>query len=135
MLHRVILGSLERFLGILIEHYAGAFPVWLSPTQVTILTISEEQSEYARVVFKKLTENDIRAHIDDRNESLGLKIREAQLQKIPYMLVIGKKEMQDMGVAPRMRTGENMGFLKLDEFIAQVKPLCEIPSASVPGQD
>ncbi len=125
MLHRVILGSLERFLGVLIEHYAGAFPVWLSPVQAKILTISEMQNDYAKTVYNKLIENEIRTEIDMRNESLGLKIREAQIQKIPYMLIIGNREMEDRGVSPRLRTGENMGFLKIENLVEKIKNRCK----------
>ncbi len=126
MLHRVILGSIERFLGVLIEHYAGAFPLWLAPVQVKILTISEQQNDYAQtVVHKLLCENDIRTELDIRNESLGLKIREAQMQKIPYMLVIGNKEMQEHGVSPRLRSGENVGFMKIDDFIEKISHTCK----------
>lgn len=117
MLHRVILGSLERFIGILIEHYAGAFPVWLAPVQAQIITISEEQNAYAREVYAQLLAQDIRVELDLRNESLNFKIREAQMQKIPYMLIIGNNEMQDGGIAPRSRTGKNLGCMPVAEFI------------------
>ena len=124
MLHRVILGSIERFLGVLTEHYAGAFPVWLAPVQSMIMTISDQQNEFARSVYSKLIENDIRTELDLRNESLNLKIREAQIQKIPYMLVIGKKEMDNNGVSPRLRSGENLGLIKVENFIDKIIITC-----------
>jgi len=124
MLHRVILGSLERFIGILIEHYGGAFPVWLAPVQAQIIAISEEQHAYARDVHAQLLQQDIRAELDLRNESLNFKIREAQVQKIPYMLIIGNKEMQEGGIAPRRRTGENLGCVPVSEFISQLQQDC-----------
>ncbi len=125
MLHRVILGSLERFLGILIEHYAGSFPVWLAPVQARILSITDQQEDYAKSVHAHLNAMDIRAEIDVRNESLGLKIREAQLQKIPFMLIIGNKEMEQGGVAPRLLNGENLGFTATDKFIEILQNKCK----------
>lgn len=124
MLHRVILGSIERFLGILIEHYAGAFPAWLSPVQTTVITISEDQNEYAESVYRTLLSQNIRTEIDLRNESLNLKIREAQMQKIPYMLVIGNKEVEQKTVAPRARNGKNLGAMPLNGFIELVNNEC-----------
>jgi threonyl-tRNA synthetase len=94
VIHRVIYGSFERFIGILIEHFAGAFPLWLSPVQVIILPISEHQKEYADSVFKKLKEFDIRVELDNSNESLGKRIRNAKMQKVPYLIVIGDKEKE-----------------------------------------
>jgi threonyl-tRNA synthetase len=125
MLHRVILGSIERFMGVLIEHYAGAFPTWLSPVQVKVITISDEQNKYAENIYKNLLDNDIRTEIDLRNESLNHKIREAQMQKIPYMLVIGNKEIENNTVAPRMRNGKNLGAIPLDDFIKQLNHECK----------
>jgi len=125
MLHRVILGSIERFLGVLVEHYAGAFPAWLAPVQAKILTITDAVNDFAHDVYNKLSENSIRCELDARNESLGLKIREAQLQKIPYMLVVGKNEVENLGVAPRLRTGENLGFMSIDDFIVTIKDTCK----------
>ena len=121
MVHRALLGSIERFFGILIEHYAGAFPVWLAPTQAILLTISDEQSEYAQKVLESLRREGFRASLDDRNEKLGLKIREAQLKKIPYMLVIGKKEMQEEKIAVRSRQGGDLGAMGLEKFIERLK--------------
>ena len=128
MLHRVILGSLERFLGVLIEHYAGAFPLWLAPVQAILLTISDTHSAFAENVFNQLSSHSIRAEKDFRNESLRLKIREAQLQKIPYMLVIGDKEMETGGVSPRHRSGKNLKLMALNEFISLIKQESQFPS-------
>lgn len=121
MIHRVILGSIERFIGVLIEHYAGAFPVWLSPVQAKILTVTDRNSQYAEEVFKSLKNEGIRVEADLRNEKLGLKVREAQLQKIPYMLVIGDKEEEMQGVTPRLRNGKNLPFMTEDEIINKIK--------------
>ncbi len=128
MLHRVILGSLERFLGVLIEHYAGAFPLWLAPVQAILLTISDTHIAFAENVFNQLSSHSIRAEKDFRNESLRLKIREAQLQKIPYMLVIGDKEMETGGVSPRHRSGKNLKLMALNEFISLIKQESQFPS-------
>lgn len=125
MLHRVILGAIERFMGVLIEHYAGAFPVWLSPTQCIILTVTDKHIPYAEAVYDKLTQAGIRAEKYFENEKLGYKIRQAQMQKIPYMLVIGDKEMEAGTVAPRVRDGSNLGALPVQEFIDLVHEMCE----------
>ncbi len=109
MVHRVILGSLERFIGVLIEHFAGAFPVWLAPEQARIVNVTDAQAEHAQKVLARLREAGIRAEADMRNEKLGFKIREAQLEKIPYMLVVGDKEVEAGGVNVRTRSGENLG--------------------------
>jgi len=121
MIHRAIMGTLERFIGVLIEHYAGAFPVWLSPVQASVLPISENYVDYALQVAKRLKTEGIRTEVDDRNEKIGYKIRQAQLQKTPYMLVVGEKEEQNGTVAVRRRAGGEQGTLSVDEFIAQVK--------------
>ncbi len=125
MLHRVILGSIERFIGVLIEQYAGAFPVWLAPTQCVLLTVTDKHIPYGESVYKKLLESGIRCEAYFDNEKLGYKIRQAQMQKIPYMLVIGDKEVEAGAVAPRARDGKNMGALPVDEFIALIKDACE----------
>ncbi len=128
MLHRVILGSLERFLGVLIEHYAGAFPTWLAPVQAIVLTITDKHNDFAEEVFKRLLGAGIRVEKDLRNESLKLKIREAQLQKIPYMLVIGDKEMAGGGVSPRTRSGQDLKFMPLDAFMGLIAEEARFPS-------
>jgi threonyl-tRNA synthetase len=116
MLHRAILGSLERFIGILIEEYAGAFPTWLSPRQVVVMGISEHQSEYAKKITKELQNKGFRADIDLRNEKIGYKIREHTLRRVPYLLVVGDREAQDNAVAVRTRKGEDLGVMTLDDF-------------------
>ena len=122
MLHRVVFGSIERFIGIITEHFAGAFPTWLSPVQVRILPIStEKHAKYAIQIKEKLEANGIRVELDDRNEKVGYKIREAQVQKIPYMLVIGDKEMDESTVGVRNRKDGDLGAIKLDEFIEKLK--------------
>lgn len=120
MIHRVIFGSIERFIAILTEHYAGAFPVWLAPVQAVILPISEKQRDYADKLRSRLEKMDIRAEADLRNEKVGYKIREAQLQKIPYMLVVGDKEMEDEAVSVRDRKDGDKGIMKFDDFVAQI---------------
>jgi len=121
MLHRVILGAMERFIGVLIEHYAGAFPVWLAPVQAILLTVTDRHISYAEKVYASLIQKGIRVEKDFRNEKLGFKIREAQVQKIPYMLVIGDREEKEGTVSPRRRSGETMRSLRPEEFIAQVE--------------
>jgi threonyl-tRNA synthetase len=121
MLHRAIVGSLERFLGILIEHFAGAFPLWLAPEQVVVMNISEHQADYARSVAQALREAGFRAVEDLRNEKISYKIREHSLQKLPYQLVVGDKEKQAGSVAVRTRGGEDLGAMALDAFIARLR--------------
>lgn len=121
MLHRAILGSFERFIGILIEHYEGAFPAWLAPTQAVIMNISEKQSEFAQEVEKALRGKGYRVKTDLRNEKIGFKIREHTLQKVPYLLVVGDKEVESQKVAVRTRCGKDLGSLSLDEFIAKLE--------------
>ena len=121
MIHRVVYGSIERFIGILIEHYAGAFPVWLAPCQVRILPITDAHRDYAKKIYDKFFDLGIRAKLDDRNEKLGYKIREAQVQKVPYMLVVGDKEMADGTVTVRHRGEGDIGAMKVDEFIAKLQ--------------
>jgi len=125
MIHRVILGSIERFIGVMIEHYAGAFPVWLSPVQAKILTVTDRNIPYGEKVFKNLIEAGIRVESDFRNEKLGLKVREAQMQKVPYALIIGDKESQEEGVTPRLRDGSNLSFMKEGEFINRIQEECK----------
>ena len=125
MLHRVILGAIERFMGVLIEHYAGAFPVWLAPVQCVLLTVTDKQVPYAGKVYDQLIGAGVRCEACFDNDKLGYKIRQAQMQKIPYMLVIGDKEVAAGTVAPRARDGRNLDALPVDEFIALVRDACE----------
>ena len=121
MLHRAVLGSIERFIAILLEHCAGAFPLWLAPVQARILTVTDDQKQYAEKLFDQLRHDDWRVELDDRNEKLGYKIREAQMAKIPYALVIGDKEVAAETVAPRRRGGENLPPEKLADFIERLR--------------
>ena len=121
MIHRAILGSFERFLGIITEHFAGAFPMWLAPVQVKVLSIADAHIDYAKQVKEKLEEKGIRVELDDRSEKIGYKIREAQLQKIPYMLIIGDKEIQNNAVGVRSRKDGDIGQMKLEQFIEKAK--------------
>ncbi|MBI2092334.1 MAG: threonine--tRNA ligase [Deltaproteobacteria bacterium] len=121
MVHRALLGSLERFFGVLIEHYGGAFPLWLAPVQAKILIISDAQAEYAKKLMSKLRESGLRAELDDRSEKLGLKIREAQLQKVPYMLIIGAKEVEASSVAVRSRNKGDLGAMEIEKFIEMAR--------------
>jgi len=130
MLHRVILGSIDRFLGILIEHYAGAFPTWLSPVQVKLLTITDSSVNYAKSVAKRLVREGIRVETDFRNEKIGFKIRESRLEKVPYMLIIGEKEAASGAVAVRHREDGDRGALPLDDFIDLVRD--EVSSPVLP---
>jgi len=120
MIHRVILGALERFIGILIEHYAGAFPTWLAPVQAILLTVTDRNIPHGETLLRNLQEAEIRVESDFRNEKLSLKVREAQLQKIPYMLILGDRECQDEGLTPRLRSGKNLPFMKEKEFIQHI---------------
>lgn len=120
MIHRVVFGSIERFIGILIEHFAGAFPTWLAPVQVKVLPISDKYMDYAQSVLNKLTEAGIRAEVDTRAEKIGYKIREAQTAKIPYMLVVGQKEEEEYTVSVRSRAAGDEGARSLDTFIADI---------------
>ncbi|MCZ2075370.1 MAG: threonine--tRNA ligase [Bryobacteraceae bacterium] len=125
MCHRALYGSVERFFGILLEHYAGAFPVWLAPVQAVVLPITNRQLEYARQVTEQLRAAGLRAHLDDRNEKVNLKIREAQLQKVPYMLVVGDREAESGTVSVRNRKHGDQGVKTLDAFLAEVKNLID----------
>ena len=127
MLHRVILGSIERFMGVLIEHFAGAFPVWLAPEQVRILTVTDAQNPHAEKVLRFLQEKGIRAEADVRNEKLGYKVREAQLDRIPYMFVIGDKEVEADSVNVRVRNGADIGLVPLDEAARIVREAATEP--------
>ena len=120
MIHRVVYGSLERMIAVLIENFAGAFPTWLAPVQVKILNIADSNYDYAKQVYEKLNKAGIRVEFDDRNEKIGKKIREAQLEKIPYMLVIGDKERDENLVAVRSRVKGDMGSKTLENFIEEL---------------
>ena len=126
MLHRVILGAMERFIGVLIEHYVGAFPVWLAPVQAVLMTVTDRLIPYAEKIYRLLVQKGIRVERDFRNEKLGFKIREAQLQKIPYMLVVGDREEKEGTVSPRKRSGEAMKAIRPEEFISLIES--EYPS-------
>jgi len=121
MLHRTLLGSMERFLGVLIEHYAGAFPTWLAPVQAIILTVTDRHQSYGEELYKQLLNAGIRVERDLRNEKLGYKIREAQLQKIPYMLVVGDREVEAAGISPRRRDGKDLKLMEVADFVELVR--------------
>ena len=125
MIHRVILGAIERFIGILIEHYAGAFPTWLAPVQAVILTVTDRSIPHGEGLLRALEDADIRLEADFRNEKLGLKVREAQLQKIPYMLIVGDKECDREGLTPRLRNGQNLPLMSAKEFIERISEECK----------
>lgn len=127
MVHRVILGTLERFIGVLTEHYIGAFPTWLAPVQVSVLTVTERGTPYGKSVYERLFDEGFRVEADFRNEKLGYKIREAQLKKIPFMLVIGDKEIENNTVTPRARSGGNLGAMSLEAFINLLREEAKIP--------
>jgi len=121
VIHRAILGSIERFIAILIEHYAGAFPLWIAPIQATVLPIADRHVDYARSVLTRLDAAGLRAELDDRQEKIGFKIREAQLQKIPYMLVVGDREAADATVSVRSRSAGDLGSRTIDRFISDAR--------------
>jgi threonyl-tRNA synthetase len=121
MVHRALYGSLERFFGTLVEHYAGAFPVWLAPVQTVVMPITDRQLEYAQKVHQQLEEAGFRSHLDDRKEKVNLKIREAQLQKVPYMLVVGDREAEAGSVSVRHRKHADMGAKPVAEFISMLR--------------
>ena len=120
MIHRAVTGSTERFMAMLIEHFAGAFPVWLAPVQAMVIPIADRHIEYANSVLAALKAVGVRAEVDARSERMNAKVRDAQLQKIPYMLVVGDKEAADNAVAVRLRTNENLGATPLDVFIERI---------------
>ncbi len=121
LIHRALFGSFERFIGIITEHFAGAFPVWLAPVQVKVLPISDSQKEYAEKIVEKLSKEGLRVEIDDRQEKIGYKIREAQLQKVPYMLILGEKEVESKSVGVRSRKDGDIGAMEADEFVNKIK--------------
>jgi threonyl-tRNA synthetase len=130
MVHRALLGSVERFFGILVEHYAGAFPLWLAPVQVEICPVSEKVADYAKHVAETLKRHNIRVHLDDRNEKLPAKIRDAQMQKIPYMLVVGGKEAEAGTVSVRHRSKGDLGPKPLADVIASLQQEMESRATS-----
>ena len=117
MIHRALLGSMERFIGALIEHHAGAFPVWLAPVQAVLIPIADRHIEFANLVGDQLKKAGLRIEVDERSERMNAKIRDAQLQKVPYMLIIGDREVEDGAVAVRLRSGEDLGAMSLDDFL------------------
>ena len=123
MVHRALMGSLERFFGILIEHYAGIFPLWLAPVQVKILTIAERHNDYARSVAESMRSEMIRVDVDFENEKIGYKIRNATIMKVPYLIIIGDKEVTEKKITIRKRTGENIGPFTVDEFIEMLQEI------------
>ena len=125
MIHRALLGSIERFIGVITEHFAGAFPVWLSPVQVKVLPVTDRAAEYADQVAAQLTENGFRVEVDHRNEKIGKKIREAQLEKVPYMLVVGDRDMENGTVSPRHRAAGDLGAMSFDAFEAMLKKVVD----------
>lgn len=120
MVHRALFGSIERFMGVLIEHYGGSFPVWLAPIQVVVIPVSQTFSDYAEGVVKKLEESNIKVHLDSRNEKIGYKIREWETQKVPYMLIVGEKEMEAETVSVRKHKEGDLGILKIEDFISNI---------------
>ena len=125
MLHRVVFGSIERFIGILLEHYAGKFPAWIAPVQVKVLPVSDRYIDYAKEIERALEENDIRVEVDARSEKLGYKIREARMDKVPYMIIIGENEKNNISVSVRQRDAEpdkqDMGEMSLEQVVNLVK--------------
>ncbi|MCI9605170.1 MAG: threonine--tRNA ligase [Oscillospiraceae bacterium] len=121
MIHRVVLGSIERFIGVITEHFAGAFPAWLNPVQVKLLTVTDRVDNYAKDISAKLDAMGFRVEIDDRNEKIGKKIREATMEKVPYMLVLGDRDMENNTVSVRHRSGEDLGAMSLDQFATMLK--------------
>ncbi len=125
MVHRALFGSIERFFGVLIEHYAGAFPMWLAPVQVAVLPITDRVNEYAEKIAAQLRAGHLRVEANLRSEKIGAKIRDAQMQKVPFMLVLGDREMQESKVAVRERTKGDIGAMSLDEFMEMARRLVE----------
>jgi len=125
MIHRVVLGSIERFIGVITEHFAGAFPTWLAPVQVKVLPVTDRAAEYAKEVSAKLEAMGFRTEVDGRNEKIGKKIREATLEKVPYMLVVGDRDMENQTVSVRQRSGEDLGAMSFDAFAAMLKEVVD----------
>ncbi|HEX9075881.1 MAG TPA: His/Gly/Thr/Pro-type tRNA ligase C-terminal domain-containing protein, partial [Anaerolineae bacterium] len=128
LIHRAVTGSTERFLGVLIEQFAGAFPVWLAPVQAMVVPIADRHNEYAAQVANRLKDQGLRVEIDSRTERMNAKIRDATLQKIPYLLVVGDKEAAAGAVSVRLRTGEDLKSMPLDQFLGMVGKIVETKS-------
>jgi threonyl-tRNA synthetase len=128
MIHRAVTGSTERFMAMIIEHFAGAFPVWLAPVQAMIIPIADRHQEYANQVLDILKSAGVRAEVDSRSERMNAKVRDAQLMKIPYMLVVGDKEASENAVAVRLRTNENLGATPIDTFVARITDIIKTKS-------
>ena len=124
MIHRALMGSLERFVGVLIEHYAGVFPLWFAPVQARILNITDDQADYCLELHTTLRKSGIRVEKDLRNEKLNYKIREAQFAKIPYMLIIGDKEKENRTITVRLRDGKNLPAMTIQEFVDKIQSEC-----------
>ena len=125
MIHRVVLGSIERFIGVITEHFAGAFPAWLAPVQVKILPVTDRALDYAKDLSDALDGQGFRVEVDDRNEKIGKKIREATLEKVPYMIVVGDRDMENKTVSVRTRAGEDLGAMSLEDFTAKLKEVVD----------
>ena len=121
MVHRGVISTMERMMAFLIEHYAGNFPLWLAPVQVKVMTVTDNQKDYAHKVFEELKSMGWRVELDERNEKLGYKIREAQIAKVPYAVVIGDKEKRDQTISPRRRGGENLQPMSVKAFVEMLK--------------
>jgi threonyl-tRNA synthetase len=121
VIHRAIYGSLERFIGCLIEHYGGAFPLWLAPVQVMIMPITNKQDKYAEMIFKKCLRRKLRAELNEKSEKINYRIREAEIKKIPYILIVGKREIENKTVSVRKRGKVDMGEMNLKEFFKLTK--------------
>ncbi|MFL5591061.1 MAG: His/Gly/Thr/Pro-type tRNA ligase C-terminal domain-containing protein, partial [Ktedonobacteraceae bacterium] len=128
MIHRAVTGSTERFMALIIEHFAGAFPVWLAPVQVMIIPIADRHLEYANKVMETLKAAGVRVEVDMRSERMNAKVRDAQMQKIPYMLVVGDKEVAENAVAVRLRTNENLGATPLASFVERITEIIKTKS-------
>ena len=125
MIHRALLGSIERFIGVITEHFAGAFPTWLSPVQVKVLPVTDRAADYAADTAAKLDAMGFRVEVDGRNEKIGKKIREGQLEKVPYMLVVGDRDMENGTVSPRHRADGDLGAMSFDAFAALLKEVVD----------
>ncbi|MGD9907110.1 MAG: His/Gly/Thr/Pro-type tRNA ligase C-terminal domain-containing protein, partial [Mesotoga sp.] len=130
MIHRAIFGSVERFMGILIEHFAGAFPAWLAPTQVSVIPIADRHAEYAESVAAELKSRGFRVEVDDRQKSTNYKIREAQLMKVPYMIIVGDREKEDGTISVRLRSEKDLGSIALQEFMDKLSQEVNMRSAT-----